>query len=275
MPKVKPFLRWVGGKQRLIKKLQQCIPPYLDETEYTYYEPFLGAGSMVLALQPPHAVVGDINTELVNTYQVLQSIEDISLLEQELQSYANEESYYYHVRDEMDLDSLTDMERAARFIYLNRTCYAGLYRENRSGKFNVSWGKNPKIKHENMQDISPVVKYLQSGDISIQNSDFQTTLQNAKEGDFVYMDPPYYPSTATSFTSYHKGSGFDYDALYDTFLDLHERGCYVLMSESDCPHNRERYADFILDEIKLGGTIRPELNKGRRELLICNYNLEE
>ena len=268
---VKPFLRWVGGKQRLVKKLQQCVPGHIKDTDYTYYEPFLGAGSMLLALQPETAVVGDVNSELINVYQVLQSGDVVKDLETELKTHQNEEAYYYYVRDELDMEELTPLQRAARFIYLNRTCYAGLYRENKSGKFNVSWGKNPKLRHDSMQDISPVADYLRQANVTILNDDFQNTVATAQAGDFVYLDPPYYPSKSTSFTSYHKGSGFDYEALYDTFMDLHSRGCYVLMSESDCEHNREAYEGFILDEVNMGKTIRPECCQARRELLICNY----
>lgn len=244
-----------------------------DESDYTYFEPFMGAASLLLAIQPKKAVVGDVNTELVNTYQVLQSTDPplVAELEAELQSYQNNEDFYYHVRDEMDINTLSPTERAARFIYLNRTCYAGLYRENKSGVFNVSYGKNPAGKVDNMTDILPVAKYLQETDITIQNTDFQETVATAQKGDFVYLDPPYYPVTNTSFTSYHNGSGFDYEALYNTFMDLTDRGCYVLMSESDCPHNREVYADYILGQLTLGKTIRPELTKARQELLICNY----
>lgn len=279
-PKQKPFLRWVGGKQRLVKTLLSYLPPHIKSPEadpaWTYYEPFIGAGSLLLGLQPPKAVIGDVNRDLINTYQVLQQTpSQITELQVELQQYQNDEDTYYQVRDEMDVDSLSNLQRAARFIYLNRTCYAGLYRENRSGVFNVSYGKNATTKVDNMTDIEPVAKYLQTADITILNSDFQQTVASAVEGDFVYMDPPYYPQTSTSFTSYHKGSGFDYNALYNTFMDLTDRGCYVLMSESDCEHNREVYSDYILGELTLGKTIRPELTKGRRELLICNYDIME
>lgn len=274
-PKQKPFLRWVGGKQRLVKTLLANVPPFVADTDatYTYYEPFIGAGSLLLALQPKKAVIGDVNKELVNTYQVLKTQPSlVPQLQAELESYENNEDYYYHVRDEMDVGTMTPVQRAARFIYLNRTCYAGLYRENRSGVFNVSYGKNEKSKHDSMTDILPVAKYLQEADITIVNGDFAETVASAKEGDFVYLDPPYYPVTNTSFTSYHNGSGFDYNALYNTFMDLTDRGCYVLMSESDCEHNREVYSKYILGELTLGKTIRPELSKARQELLICNYN---
>ena len=280
VPKQKPFLRWVGGKQRLVRTLLSHLPPHVREgsQDFTYYEPFLGAGSLLLGLQPTTAVVGDVNVELVNTYQVLQQQpSQLAELEQQLQALPNNEDMYYQVRDEWQLDTLTPLERAVRFIYLNRTCYAGLYRENRSGTFNVSYGKNPNARVDSMAELKPVAEYLQREDVSVTilQADFQTTVADAQEGDFVYLDPPYYPLKSTTFTSYHKGSGFDYDALYNTFMDLTDRGCYVLMSESDCDHNREVYADYLLGELSLGKTIRPDMTTNRRELLISNYQLDE
>jgi DNA adenine methylase len=280
LPKQKPFLRWVGGKQRLVKTLLAHLPQHVrdGDQDYTYYEPFLGAGSLLLGLQPGTAVVGDVNEELINTYQVLQEVpSQLPELQQQLQILPNDEDTYYLVRDEWELDTLSPLQRATRFIYLNRTCYAGLYRENRSGVFNVSYGKNPTARVDSMADIEPVAKYLQREDVSVtvMRADFRETVAAAEEGDFVYLDPPYYPLTNTTFTSYHKGSGFDYDGLYNTFMDLTDRGCYVLMSESDCPHNREVYADYILGELSLGKTIRPDMTTNRRELLISNYQLDE
>lgn len=266
----RPFLRWVGGKQRLVTHLSELCP----DIEGMYYEPFLGAGSLLLNLQPQVAIVGDVNKELINSYHVLQgSDEDLAKLETYLKAYKNEETAYYSVRAQNPDEIACNIERAARFIYLNRTCYGGLYRENKSGKFNVSYGKMKRAKHDTMHDIYPVAKCLRSSNIKFMCAEFQETLATAKEGDFVYLDPPYYPVTAKSFVGYHKHK-FDFNALYDTVCDLDDRGCYFMMSNSDCPENREQYKDFDITGISLTRTIRPELAKGRKEIIVKNYEFE-
>ena len=187
------------------------IEPLFPKRYTTYCEPFVGGGAVLFSKQPRHAVVNDLNKDLITTYLVIR--DDVRTLIELLKQYENTADYFYKVRD-LDRDKeqysqLSSVEKAARLLYLNKTCYNGLFRVNSSGEFNSPFGnyKNPNIVNEPV--LLAVNKYFCNNDIAFYSEDFASTLKRIKRGTFVYLDPPYDPvSDTSSFTGYNKG-GFD------------------------------------------------------------------
>lgn len=272
-----PFLKWAGGKRQLLPEIRKYVPKQFD----TYYEPFVGAGAVLFDLQPKKAMINDINVELVNTYHVIR--EHVDELVETLKKHKNDKDYYYHIRNldrTAEFHQLSMIERSARMIYLNKTCFNGLYRVNRQGQFNVPYGKykNPNIVNEEV--LRAVHHYLTNNDITILNVDFVQAVETAKAGDFIYFDPPYDPVSETaSFTSYSLG-GFDRDdqlRLRDLFIELHERGCYVLLSNSATEFIQDIYADFHVELVSASRAINSVASKRGKiaEVLVRNYECYE
>lgn len=244
----RPFLKWAGGKSQLISQ----YAPYLPQNFTNYYEPFLGGGSVFFYLycyRPNiYAFLTDINSELINAYCcVRDNVEQlITLLKEEELRHSKE--HYYKRRA---LVPVNPFERAARLIYLNKTCFNGLYRENSKGEFNVPIGryKKPKICHPEL--LRTVSTALQSTRIEV--SRFESVLDYAKSPeDFVYFDPPYHPISSTSnFTAYNRYSFNEEEQirLNKIFVELARRGVKVFLSNSDCPLVRELYREFKIIEI--------------------------
>lgn len=262
----RPFLKWAGGKSQLIS---QYIP-YFPQKFATYYEPFLGGGAVFFYLygvarkdQPTKkfpAVLTDINPELVNVYCCVRDrIEELIELLAQHQEQHNRD-YYYRMRSQL---TGTSVEMAARLIYLNKTCFNGLYRENSKGEFNVPMGqyKNPTICNADVLRL--VSDSLQS--VAIEVRSFETILDFAKTvEDFVYFDPPYHPlSNTSSFTGYSRYSFNEKDQirLRNIFAELAQRGVKVLLSNSDCPLVRELYKDFHIHEILAARAINSKAEK--------------
>ncbi len=263
----RPFLKWAGGKSKLI---EQYIP-YFPKDFQTYYEPFLGGGAVFFYLRPKNAVITDINSDLINAYRCIRdNLEQlIPLLEKHQQRHSKE--YYYQVRSHL---ATTEVERAARLIYLNKTCFNGLYRENSKGVFNVPIGKykNPTICNSNL--LRSVAVILQSAQIEVRP--FEAVVDYAKSDDFVYFDPPYYPLSPTSnFTAYSRYSFNEYEQikLKSTFAELAERGVKVMLSNSDCPFIRELYSNFRIHEISAARAINSDAEKRGKitEVLVVSY----
>lgn len=242
---LKPVLKWVGGKRQLLDD----ILPLLPASPKLYVEPFLGGAAVLLAKQPRHARVNDYNAELINVYKVIRDEPDelIDLLRKHSENNSSE--YYYNIRalDRFDsFASLDDVTRAARIVYLNKTCFNGLYRVNAAGQVNSPYGryKNPNIVNE--AGVRALSNYLH-GDIDLMCGDYAQALQDLPKGSFVYLDPPYMPLNQTSsFTGYTEG-GFSYDEqvrLRDECVALIERGIHFVQSNSDCEGIRELYCDF-------------------------------
>jgi DNA adenine methylase len=235
---VQPFLKWAGGKRQLLPDILPLIPKGFNR----YFEPFVGGGAVLFALQPQVATINDPNLELINCYQTIKN--HPQALIQLASTYKNDSDAYYQVR-ELDrsaaFQSLSSLERAARLLYLNKTCYNGLFRVNRQGQFNVPFGsyKNPIIADPEV--IHAISTYLNQADILYLNGDFARAVQQATRGDFVYFDPPYDPVSETaSFTSYSL-NGFDREQqvrLQQTCDALTERGVKWLLSNSDTPFIR-------------------------------------
>ena len=269
----RPFLKWAGGKSQLIPQYQKFFPTRFN----TYYEPFLGGGALYFHLRPQQAELTDINPELVNVYRCVRDrVEDvIDLLQIHQQRHCKD--YYYEMRSQVDLPSV---ERAARLIYLNKTCFNGLYRENSKGAFNVPIGryKNPKICAPDLLRAASVA--LQPATIDV--SPFETICcQASGPDDFVYFDPPYHPLSPTSkFTAYNRYAFRETDQvrLRDTFVTLAKRGVQVMLSNSDCPFIRDLYQDFAATTYTIQAARSINSNAQKRgkitEVLILSYEPE-
>ena len=206
---VSPVLKWVGGKRQLISDIEPLIPKSIS----TYVEPFVGGGAVLFHLQPKKAIINDYNQELMNVYQVIKDKpnELIEVLQEH--KGLNSEDYFYEIRSldrSENYENMTDVEKAGRVIYLNKTCFNGLFRVNRAGFFNTPYGKykNPSIVNE--VTIKAVSNYFNSAKIKFLTGDYKEALRRLRRGAFVYFDPPYVPiSSSSSFTGYTE-HGFDY-----------------------------------------------------------------
>ncbi len=268
--KPKPFVKWAGGKRQLTAFLLNEIP-----TEFnTYIEPFVGGGALLFEILPKKAIINDLNEELINTYLVIKN--NVDDLIESLKKHKNEKAYFYEIRA-LNPEKLSPVERASRFIYLNKTCFNGLYRENSKGQFNVPFGKykNPKILDE--ENLRAVSDYLNSIDVKIYNRDYKDICNLAKKGDFIYLDPPYYPiSKTSSFTKYNKYDFTEKDQiqLSKVFKELDKKGCYVMLSNSNTDFIKNLYKNFNIKEIEASRAINckgDRRKKAKVEVLIKNY----
>ncbi|MCA9972652.1 MAG: DNA adenine methylase [Anaerolineales bacterium] len=267
----RPFLKWAGGKTRLLKQYQDYFPP--PELIHRYYEPFIGSAAVFFHLQPRPAVLSDRNGRLVEVYQAIQS--NVNSVIRALRPHKNDADYYYAVRAQ-DPAGLTLPQRAARLIFLNKTCYNGLYRENSRGEFNVPFGRyaNPTIcDRRRLQKAAAALR-----GVALQVGDFEAVVETAVAGDFVYFDPPYAPLSATSsFTSYHK-DGFDtadQQRLAATVARLTAHGVRVMLSNSSAPLIDDLYPDGRYTRIDIAARRNINSQAARRgpvrEWLILNY----
>lgn len=277
LPIPRPFLKWAGGKTQLADALLARAPVSFQ----TYHEPFVGSGALFFRLYRAglikHAVLSDLNAELIDTYIAIRdSVWDVIGI---LSEYPYNKDFFYHIRAQDPWD-LSLPERAARMIYLNKTGYNGLYRVNREGKFNVPFGRYKSPKYLDKENLLAVSRALQG--VQILCAPFETVLDRAKMGDWVYFDPPYIPISQTAnFTSYHaRGFGLaDQERLRDVCLVLTGRRVYVTISNSDTELTRSLYRspDFGTDEVLASRAIN--CNGARRgkitELIITNYLTEK
>ena len=267
----KPFLKWVGGKTKIIPAIREWLPAQWR----CYHEPFLGGGALFFDLTPHFAYLSDLNNRLTVTYGAIQRNLDAVL--PSLRVYADMytkhgEAFYYHVRDKIDPDTMDDHELAAWLIFTNKTGFNGLYRVNSDGKYNVPAGKfaTPPVVCD-----EPTLRAAKAalGGATIINCDFRATEERAVRGDFVYADCPYVPASETAeFTSYTKeGFGLAQQiALRDMALRLKKKGVYVILSNSDTPRVRELYQGFEIREVQRGGGLNSDIEKRQKvtELLI-------
>lgn len=269
-----PFLKWAGGKRGLLPQLTHLLPD--DVAQRRYREPFLGGGSMFFHLQPRFAWISDANAELMTTYIAVQSrVEELIDALTLLAATYDGEGSYYAARDGYNLPVHKSLvSRAALFIYLNRTCFNGLYRVNKSGGFNVPCGKykNPRIcDPDGLRAASAALQHVRLSAV-----DYYDTAVTAQPYDFIYWDPPYAPLSATSnFVGYTEG-GFGSDdqlELRQVFGELHDKGCKMLLSNSDTPEMRDLYAGFEIHAINAPRAVgaAAETRKIVGELAICNY----
>jgi DNA adenine methylase len=275
--KPRPFIKWVGGKRQLIKQFENLglLPsPDFDISKNKYFEPFVGGGALFFELAIPNSVISDLNRELITTYIIVKDrVEDLI---ESLNQHNNTKDYFLDIRSKK-IDDLDDLEIASRFIFLNKTAFNGMYRVNSKGEYNVPFGKysNPLIcDAENLRNVSRVLQ-----NVEIYNRDYKNVLNDAKKGDFIYFDPPYYPLNKTSnFTSYTK-EGFLENSqieLRDTFRELSKRECLVLLSNSDTEFIRNIYSTIEgvkIQEVFAARSINSDSSKRGKitEVVISNY----
>ena len=277
---VQPVVKWVGGKRQLLPEIVARVPKAFDPGTSTYYESFLGGAAVLFGLSPQKAVVNDSNEGLINVYQVVR--DEVDELIALLSTYQNSPEFYREIRA-LDRDaeifaSLSDVEKAARFIYLNKTCFNGLYRVNKKGHFNASFGKyvNPKICDEGtLRDVS---KYLNTAEIDFRVGDFEQCVEGAVEGDFVYFDPPYIPLSATSSFTRYTADGFDFEdqlRLRHVVEDLTQRGVFVMVSNSSSPLVANLYTDYRVEIVQANRRVNTKgTDRGKiDEFIVTNYTL--
>lgn len=274
MNNVKPLVKWAGGKRQLLPQIHNALP---GEGYGRFFEPFLGGGAVLFSLRPERATVNDLNSELINLYSVVR--DDVDGLIELLQSYPFDEDFFYELRAldrSDDYAKLTDVERAARMLYLNRTCYNGLYRVNAAGQLNAPWGryKNPTIC--DVPTLRGVSAYLSDNQVEFHNGDYAAILKEAKEGDFVYFDPPYDPVNETSnFTGYAAG-GFnrsEQERLKHECDLLNARGVKFMLSNSATDFIKDLYAEYTIDIVGATRAINSKASKRGKvdEVLVRNY----
>lgn len=242
---IKPFLKWAGGKRQLLPEIRKHLPE--DLNNYTYYEPFLGAGAVFFDLMPKKAIINDFNKQLIIAYTAIKEnvneLIDLLCIHKKM----NSKEYYYEMRnidrDELKFSKLTNIEKAARLIFLNKTCFNGLYRVNSQGHFNVPYGenKNPSICEEN--SLSQISNYLNSSQTTIYNKDFEHAVSTADENSFIYFDPPYHSPCKSNFTGY-QADRFDeeeQERLRNVIITMTNRGVKCLLSNSDTEYIRKLY----------------------------------
>ena len=279
MLKGKPFVKWAGGKRQILDKLIKYVP----EDFNTYYEPFVGGGALFFELSPKNAVINDSNEELINVFRCIKDEEKLTKMSNELNHHEanHSEEYYYKIRnidrDKNKFNRLSDYKRAARTIYLNKACFNGLYRVNIKGEFNVPFGKKLKVNTYEGQNIGIIHAYLNFNNIKILSIDFEEAVKDAKEGDFIYFDPPYDSDTST-FNSYTE-DGFSKDEqirLSNVFKNLSDRGCYVMLSNHNTVLINELYKDFYIHKITAKRNINSNGKKRGKveEVIITNYEID-
>ena len=277
-PLIKPFVKWAGGKRQLLPEIKRNLPSKIKN----YYEPFVGGGAVFLDMQCSHPIINDFNNELINTYIVVRDDVDSLIHLLKIHEINNNRDYYYQMRawdrsNEIKKRSAT--ERAARFIYLNKTGFNGLFRVNSQGQINVPYGryKHPAIVNEEV--LRAVSIYLNRSETVILNGDYYDAIKNSKKGDFVYLDPPYAPVSEDkqSFVGYTlNGFGIEeQERLRDVFNELTDKGVNAMMSNSKVPLIEGLYKKYQKTTKTVTATrnINSKITERGRvgEVLIMNY----
>jgi len=267
----KPFLKWVGGKGQLLPELCSRLPTDFNR----YFEPFVGGGAMFFALQPQNAHISDINAELINCYQVVKT--DVEALIRSLKKHRYDKNYFYKIRNidrHSSFSRLSAVERASRLIFLNKSCYNGLFRVNSKGEFNTPFGsyKNPKIL--DAANLRACSEALQS--VSIQVAKFDQLQNQISAGDFVYFDPPYVPLNSTSYFTSYSQAGFDLSMqreLYELCVKLDKRGVKFMLSNSSAGFIKKLYKPFRVSLVSASRAINSVGSKRGlvKEVIVTNY----
>ena len=268
-----PIVKWAGGKSKLMSQLVPLLPPGVELRRHV--EPFAGGAAVFFALRPERALLCDVNPSLIATYEAVRDDVDSVIEQLERLSRDHDERAYYRVRERYNrARKLASSERAAIFIYLNKTCFNGLHRVNLKGEFNVPAGRyvNPRILNEHALRAASA----QLAHCELQCTGFESLLSLARPGDFIYLDPPYEPVSETaSFTAYAQ-NGFDrHDQmrLRDVFAALDRRGCRLMLSNSDVPFIRDLYRDYRIDFVAAARAINRDASKRGpvQEVVVRNY----
>ena len=268
-----PMLKWVGGKRQLLPD----IVPMINKKAPLYVEPFIGGGAVLFNMQPKKAIINDYNQELINVYITVRDNLEELLDELRIHEENNSSDYYNEIRAldrAEEFAQMSNVEKSARIIYLNKTCYNGLYRVNMAGQFNSPYGKykNPNIVNEAV--LRAISNYFNTNEITILNGDYKEVLKDLEKEAFVYLDPPYMPISSSSFTGYTEG-GFGYNSQVELKKEcdkLNEKGIRFVQSNSDCEIIRELYKDYKIKTVKAKRSINSVGNKRGEinEVLIYN-----
>lgn len=272
---VSPFIKWAGGKRQLLPQIEERMPQNYNN----YYEPFIGGGAVLFNFQPENAVINDINRALINTYRQIRDVPNDFM--QQLQSldesmWEDGREYYYSLRERYNEKLILeeyDMELSTLFVFLNKHCFNGLYRVNSKGLFNVPYNNSRRVSFVE-EDILDTSEYLRN--INIVEGDFQIACNDAREGDFIFLDSPYAPVNPTSFESYTK-EGFDIEShrrLAELFHELTERGCRCMLTNHNTELIEELYGNrrYRMDVVTVRRSINANANnRVGQEIIICNY----
>lgn len=294
----KPFIKWAGGKGQLLSQLDECLPQILNEREFTYIEPFVGGGAMLFHMLQKYpnierVIINDINPYLTTAYRVIKDepdelIKRLSILEREyfaLESEEAKKAFFLGAREIFNEDDLDVVDRTKYLMFLNRTCFNGLYRVNSRGKFNVPFGRNLNPTICNTETIKADSELLNRVEVVILNGDFEQTINyfNANGLNFFYFDPPYRPlSTTSSFNSYAREEFNDAEQLRlrDYCQMLNDMGALWMLSNADCSAKNpedlffeDAYRDFNIHRVYASRSINanPQKRGKLTELLINNY----
>lgn len=300
--KAKPFIKWVGGKGQLLEQLEASLPKELNTREFVYLEPFIGGGAMMFFMLQKfpnikRVVINDINNNLTNAYKTVKEqpellVRNLKTIEREYLLLADEvlrKEYYLKMRDSFNNDDLTIIEKTALLLFLNRTCFNGLYRENSKGKFNVPFGKYAKPTICNEEVIFADSELLNKFDVEIMTGDFSETASKIDEKilNFIYFDPPYRPlSSTSSFNTYVKEAFDDLEQkrLADFCNQLSQKGnCFWMLSNADCSAKNpddlffeKIYSEFLIQRVYASRSVNAVASKRGKlsELLIMSQLLD-
>jgi len=271
----KPFLRWAGGKTRSVPFLKAHLPSNFSHIN-RYFEPFLGAGSLFFSLRPQNAVLSDSNKDLIESYRAIQR--NPLLISKYLSEHRGKtsEHYYYEMRNKYN-NSKSSIYRAVLFIYLNKTCFNGIWRVNKKGEFNVPYGKQEHPSIPSKEELIRISEALASA--AIIHCNYKDIIDEVQKADFVYLDPPYPPLSNTSNFTQYTSDGFtkkDHEELALFAKELTQKGCYVLISNSDTGYIRSLYqGNFNIFELEVTRLIRADGHRYKvREIAITNYEVE-
>lgn len=270
----KPIIKWVGGKRQLLCDLKRLMPKKYNR----YFEPFIGGGALFFELRPKNAYISDYNTELTNLYITVRDNPDELIAD--LCKHKNESEYYYQIRaidrDKKRFSKLNEVQRASRFIFLNKTGFNGLYRVNSRGECNVPFGRYKNPKYCDSENIMACSKLLKNTEIK--NGDFDAIREHVKKGDFVYFDPPYVPLNATSSFTGYTDKGFDEDMqlrLRELCDYIDSIGGYFMLSNSSAKYVYELYdvQGYTIHEVKASRSINSDATKRGKitEVIVTNY----
>ncbi len=272
---ISPFVKWAGGKRQLLPQIKERMP----EKYNNYFEPFVGGGAVLFELLPSSALINDINRALINAYRQICNVPEafinaVNRLDTEM--WEDGKKYYYSLRERFNdklMKSEYDVELAALFVFINKHCFNGLYRVNGKGLFNVPYNNNRKASVDE-KAILNVSKYLQG--VTIVDGDFEEACQEAKKGDFVFIDSPYAPLNPTSFESYTK-EGFDIEShkrLANLYDELTDRGCFCMLTNHNTELINKLYGNkgYTIDVVSVKRMINSDAsNRVGEEVIICNY----
>lgn len=268
LSQISPYVKWVGGKRQMINELISLVPKHYNN----YIEPFFGGGALFFYLQPKDAIINDLNSEITNSMNVIKTKYDslISLLDEFTRKH--NETFYYEIRNENSNDKLI---KAARFIYLNKAGFNGMYRVNKNNQFNVPFGKKEKINLYNVDNLSKINKLLNNNNIKIFNKSYKDILENVQPNDFVFLDPPY-DTDKNEFTSY-TNLGFDrknQEELACLLDHLSEKGIRWMLTNNATDFIIKRYKKYNQKIIKTNRSINCDATKRKKsanEIIIWNY----